>query len=459
MQTLPVPDRPRHLPSRLAVGLEVARALAGSLLLPLRLADFYFRREDMVSELRSDLEQGTAVPWQPQLPPGRPSRPLRVFVSCAETSGEIHAAGFVARLRARLEDLGAEPAELIGLGGARLRSAGVQTIEDPVARATMGLRGALAALPYYLDLLSRSGRALEGCDLAVLVDSPALHVPLGRIARRAGARVLHFVAPQYWGWAPWRTASYRGAVDRGLTILPFEPDWFARRGVPTLHVGHPLLDALPAQVPSPADPDRRAIALLPGSRRGIVRRNLPWMLAVLRRVRARLGDVEVVLPHADGELAPLLREELARAGATGWVRLEPGNLHASLARARAAFSVSGTILVDLLHQRIPTVVVYGLGSELSRRLSTHILLAPWFALPNLLAAEEVLPEFAYAGEGIQAEVGAALERCYNDEAWRRRCIAGLERAARRLGPPGALDRAVDAALDLCAAPPSGATES
>jgi lipid-A-disaccharide synthase len=378
-----------------------------------------------------------------------------VFVSCAETSGEIHAVGVVRALTARLAAAGAPAPELVGLGGEALRAAGVRTLGDPVSRATMGFRGALGALPYYLDLMERSGQELARCDLAVLVDSPALHIPLGRVARSAGTRVVQFVAPQHWGWAPWRAAGLRSAVDRVLTILPFEPAWFARRGIETVHVGHPLLDALPAAVPAPDDPARTALALLPGSRAGVIDRNLPWMLAVLRRVRAQLGAREVLLPHAPSSPhVERLRGHVEAAGASGWVRLEPGPLHDTLGRARAAFSVSGTVLVDLLHQRLPAVVIYGLGSQLSLRLSDHVLLAPWFALPNLLAGREVLPEFSYAGDRRQPEVGAALERCYNDEAWRARCRAGLELAAQRLGPPGACDRAAAASLELVSPAPA-----
>ncbi len=184
----------------------------------------------------------------------------------------------------------------------------------------------------------------------------------------------------------------------------------------------------------------------------MIDRNLPWMLAVLRRVRERLGPVEVVLPHGDTEHVGRVQGHIAAAGAEAWVRLELGSLHETLGRVRAAFSVSGTILVDLLHQRIPAVVVYGLSNQALYRLYPQVLLAPWFALPNLVVGDQVLPEFAYAGDRRQVEVGAALERCYNDEPWRRACLAGLDLAARRLGPRGACERAAAAALQLLAEP-------
>ncbi|MEO6709319.1 MAG: hypothetical protein ABI054_04835, partial [Planctomycetota bacterium] len=287
-------------------------------------------------------------------------------------------------------------------------------------------------------------------DVCLFVDSPALHVPLGHIARRAGVPVVHFVAPQHWGWAPWRARGYRSAVDRALTILPFEQAWFARRGVPTLHVGHPLLDAL-LDVPVGApDESSRTIALLPGSRRKVIERNLPWMLARLAELRTEFPDLDVVLPHGRSELGQLLRSHIEAAGASSWVRLETGDLHQSLRSVRAAFSVSGTVLLDLLHHRLPTVVAYRLGGAAGPWMYEHLLTPPWFASVNLLAGREVLPEFCFAGDGPLEAVREALRRAFGDPLWRAECGRGLELAAQRLGPSGACRRAAEVVLELAA---------
>jgi len=183
----------RAPPPALNVALELARALGGAALFPLRFADAVFTHGALHDELLADLGAERAPLEAPSGP--APAQPVRLFVSAAETSGEQHALQILEALRARLAELGAAPWELVGLGGERLRAAGVRTVGDPVANATMGV-ATLSRVPYYLGLLRDAAVELATCDLALLVDSPALHVPLGRIARRAGARVVHFVAPQ-----------------------------------------------------------------------------------------------------------------------------------------------------------------------------------------------------------------------------------------------------------------------
>src|SRR5688572_3635857 len=206
----------------------------------------------------------------------------------------------------------------------------------------------LRSLPFYARLLARTGETLARFrpDLVVPVDSPALFVPLARIARHAGLTSTHLVAPQYWAWAPWRVRAYREAFALALTILPFEPAFWGRHGVRTAHVGHPALDGL-APAPPPDDPRRTTLVLLPGSRASVIARNLPWMLVTARALLARHPGLELVLPHESGHHRATFEAALDAAGMREHVRLALGDLHGELASARAALSVSGTVLIDL----------------------------------------------------------------------------------------------------------------
>jgi lipid-A-disaccharide synthase len=283
----------------------------------------------------------------------------------------------------------------------------------------------------------------------VPVDSPALFVPLARIARRAGLASAHFVAPQYWAWAPWRVRAYREAFDLALTILPFEPAFWARHGVRTAHVGHPALDGLPP-APPPDDARRTTLVLLPGSRASVIARNLPWMLARARELVARHPGLELVLPHEGHEHRAAFEDALAAAGMRERVRLALGDLHAELGRARAALAVSGTVLIDLLHHRLPAAVLYRVERALAARAAPHLLTVPWFSIVNLIARAPLHWEACFAGEGPREACLAHLERALFDPAFRARNLAEQEAAAARLGPSGAVERAARHVLALAA---------
>ena len=437
---------------RSLVAREVLRAAGAGALLPFRAVRYLATRPAQRREIVRLLDTPSGVADDPEARP-LPARPLRIFVSCAEASGEIHAVSLVRAIRSEIARRGGPEPELAALGGVRLEAEGVRHLGRPVERAAMGFSGPVQNLSYYADLLRRAAAHFEvdRPDVCVPVDSPALHVPLARVARAHGVPVAHFVTPQYWGWAPWRARGYRRAVDRALSILPFEPGWFERRSIAVAHVGHPLLDAL-ASVPSTCPPeDSHRLAILPGSRLGVIERNLPWMLGATARLRAKRPELRVAVVHERRELAEPIEAAIERAGATAWARSQTGDLHGSLARARCALSVSGTVLLDLLHHRLPTVVVYRLANARSTWAARRFLTVPWFASVNLLAGREVYPEFCFHGDGPEAEIDLALDRAFADEAWRASCAQGLELAARRLGPPGAAARAASQVLDLALA--------
>ena len=443
---------PRPHPRR-AARLELVRALLGVAGLPLRLGWFALTRRRWKRRLAVHLNDPAPVLEAPPLPAhvSFPDRPLRFCLSCGEASSAGHAARVAEALRAVCREAGAPPPELFGLGPAALSEAGVDCIADPTAAATMGGQGVFKEIPFYLDVLEAAAQAFadQRPDAFVPVDAPALHVPLARIARRYGVPTVHMVAPQYWAWGPWRAAAYRKVVARALTIFAWEPGWFADRAVPTAHVGHPQLDVLQTvEVTAPEAESRCELVLLPGSRRGEVSVHLPWMLRAAAPLAHEVPGFKITVAQSGAELRPLIESILEHSEVQA--TLEVGDLHATLSRARSALAASGTVLTDLLHHRLPAVVIYALRGGLRSRLVPTLLTTPFFSTTNLLAGEELLPErgFRANAEGPLEEVSTLLRRAHLDAEWRAECQAGLQRAAERLGPAGAARRCAQHVLEV-----------
>jgi len=339
---------------------------------------------------------------------------------------------------------------LYGLGPASLAQANVECIADPTARATMGGQGVSKEIPFYLNLLQSAAQSFADRrpDAFVPVDAPALHLPLARIARRYGIPSVHLVAPQYWAWGPWRVGAYRKVITRALTIFPWEPGWFADRAVATAHVGHPQMDVLQGLEAAPGNETRKELVLLPGSRRGEVALHLPWMLRAAAPLAAEVPDLVITVAQSGDELSGQIEQLLAESAVQA--SLEVGDLHRTLSRARSALAASGTVLTDLLHHRLPTVVIYALHGSLRSRLVPALLTTPYFSTTNLLAGCEVLPEHGLqaGAEGPLEEVQFQVRRAHLDEGWRRECQAQLDQAAARIGPGGAARRCAQHVLDV-----------
>lgn len=356
------------------------------------------RRLAMFEQLRS-----TSLEPLPEVLPEPEVSLKKVILSCGDNSGETHALRLLAQLQARHPGLQVE-----GFGGRRLGQAGMD-IWNPLADLNvMGFKDVAAQLPLFFGAVHQFAKRLrqDPPDVVVLVDYPGMNRHLLRIAQRQGVKVVHYIAPQLWAWAPWRVRDFRCA-DRLLTILPFEQDWYAQHGAEAPFVGHPLADSLAAH-PETWDPPLTGIslggqggqggpetqaewiAILPGSRRREIRENLSLMLAAAALLQKKRPQVRFVLPHQRAEVWPLLEELLSEAPIE--VERAPDQFHEVLRVCRGAWVVSGTASLEVAALGIPSVVVYRMGSRFGAWLAGHALAVPYVGAANLIAGEEVAPE-------------------------------------------------------------------
>lgn len=366
----------------------------------------------------------------------RSSRP-HVFVSAGEASGEGHAARLV-------QALAPEGIRFSCFGGPSMAAAGGTLLYPLSQHAVMGLVGVLRHLPLILRAHARFLRLLreDPPDLAVLVDYPGLHLVMAKAARRHGVPVLHYIAPQYWAWGPWRMRRYRRSVDATLTILPFEPRFFARFDIPAGYIGHPLLDQAgePAgAAAAPARGDAPLLVVLPGSRSAEIRANLPGLVEVTARARAAVPALQVVVVHRDNRKAAAIRAMLAELGAEH-VEVQEGPVAPWLARARVVVAKSGTGSLEACLHGVPTVVIYRVSNPLAVWGYRNLVQVPFIAAANLVAGRAVVPEFCFHGSQHWQQVAAATVALLADGPARAACLAGLREVRTRLGSPGATAR-------------------
>lgn len=432
------------------VALEVAvtllREVLRTLLVPFRLLAYLPTRHRWRAVAREVLaEAAHAAPESPEKAlrdffderqPRRGERP-HLFVSAGEASGEAHAARLVHALP--------KSVRTTAFGGHVLAEAGASVRVALSEHAVMGVVGVLRQLPLILRAFASYLRLLrdDPPDLVVLVDYPGLHVVMAKAARRRMIPVLHYVAPQYWAWGPWRMRRYRRSVGATLTILPFETAFFRRFAIPAAYIGHPLVDDIALHPPEPAAVakvrERRTLVLLPGSRRAEIETNLPGMLDVARRIVANDPSCRVVLPHKNRARTPLIRSLLEREKAL-FVDHHEGPLAHWLAGAHVVLAKSGTGSLEACLHGVPTIVVYRLRGLVSTLGYHNILSVPWIAAANLIAGRAVVPEFCFHRPSGWDDVTKQALLFWNDTNARITAMQGLAEVRRRLGEPGATAR-------------------
>jgi len=370
------------------------------------------------------------------------------MISCGEPSGDLYAAELARRIRAR------DPAAVItGFGGERLRAAGADLLGDFSGLSVTGLLEVARVLPRTYRMFRRlvAAARAERPDVLVAVDFPDFNFRLAAKVRRLGVPIVYYISPQLWAWRSGRMKTMRALADRVLVIFPFEEQIYKDAGVPVEWVGHPLLDVMPAPRPkhplaaemglSTAAP---IVALLPGSRRNEVRSTLPGLAAAARQIRERLPSVQFVVARAPHITDDLL-SPLQSPGGVPAVVLD-GRADDVLQLADLALVASGTVTVQAALHECPMVVVYRL-SPLTYRLGRPFVRVSTFAMANLVAGKRVVPELIQ-DDFTPARVAAeALDILTNPER-AARMRDDLRDVRRRLGTPGASDRAARAVLEV-----------
>lgn len=422
---------------------EVLRALA----VPVHLLAFLAVRRRHAAATARALSAAPPDPTDDATLPARVVRPVagtpRVFLSCGEASGEELALRLLDGLATLRADDASPAPHVIAFGGARLAARGVE-LRFPLAdHAVMGLAGVLRSIPLLLRAFAAYLRILrdERIDLVLLIDYPGLHLVMAEAARRRGIPVVHYVAPQYWAWGPWRMRRYRRAVDATLTILPFEPAFFGAAGLASQYVGHPLLDAPPGPPLLDAHRDRPILLLLPGSRRQEIEFHLAPMVELARGLRADQPNLRVVIAHRDPRRVALIRERLAAQPDSGFVEVQELEPRRVLPHARVCLVKSGTGSLEACLHGVPSVVVYVVHGALARFVRRHLLTVPYFASANLCMAKELVPELAIETAADWARAGTRLRALWADGEERELCLRGLAALRARLGEPGASQRA------------------
>ena len=346
-----------------------------------------------------------------------------------------------------------QPLEFFGVGGDRMRAVGCDTVVDSRDLAVVGISEILSHLPkiwgLFHKLMAESDKRKP--DLAIIIDSPAFNWRVARQMKKRGISVVYYVCPQFWAWRQGRVRLLRKYVDKALVIFPFEEKFYRDRGVDATFVGHPLADLPRPEIDRASyaaqydlDPAKPWITLMPGSRVKEVRMNLP----VILESAVKLGSAyEFLLP-----VAPTLDRSFLQSlmGDRSSVRLVSEALPA-LAHSRAGIIASGTATVEAALMGTPFVMVYRV-SPLTYRLGRPRVKVPHFAMVNLIAGLEVVPELVQHDFTAENVVGR-LNEIIVDTAARNKMIEGLVGVKARLG--GAkegtvhpVDRAADAILSI-----------
>ncbi len=368
-----------------------------------------------------------------------PSRPT-IMVSAGEASGDIHAAH---ALQALIDS--GVVFDCFGMGADRLKAAGMELTLDCRELAVIGIVDVLINYPRFLRRLATLRQAMKERqpDLLVIVDYPDFNLKLAETAKALGIPVLFYISPQIWAWRKKRIHRIGSLVSHMAVLFPFEVDVYEQENIPVTYVGHPLVDdaksefsAGEAREQLKLSLDANLVALLPGSRNGELKRNLPVMLETAVLLKKRYPEIQFVLPVAPTLETDTVNDMLENVSLN--VHLVNAQSYNVMRAADAVLSASGTATLETAMLGTPMTIMYVINA-VNYWIMKRLIQIDNIGLVNIVAGKRICQEFVQ-NECDPELIADELEKCLFNQNYKQTMMTELANVRQKMGTGGASQR-------------------
>ncbi|MBN2542817.1 lipid-A-disaccharide synthase [bacterium] len=365
-----------------------------------------------------------------------------ILITTGEASGDLIASHLVKKLMELVPDL-----SFFGVGGEKLKEQGVELLFGVDNLAIIGFGGVLKAIPDFLRIRKTIVKEAEkrGTRLVIMVDCPDFNLRIARKLKKIGCKIVYYISPQVWVWRGWRIKKIQKYIDLNIPILPFEEEYFKKRGVEnTKFVGHPFIDIVKPGLSREEFIAKHGLperfwGILPGSRRREISRILPVMLDAFKILTDRIPGLYGVIPVAPGLDKGFVDSYISEN--TNNVKTIRGFAHEVQAYSEFGIVTSGSATLESAILSLPMAAVY-ITDFLTWHVARRLLKVSHVSLVNLVSGQETIPELLQK-ELTPTKLADTILEYFENEGKLEDMKAGLKSVREQLGDSGAVKRAAE----------------
>ncbi|MGL5771620.1 MAG: lipid-A-disaccharide synthase [Bacteroidales bacterium] len=358
---------------------------------------------------------------------------MKYYLIAGEASGDLHASHLMAAIK-QLDP----KAEFRFFGGDEMQKVGGTLVKHYRELAYMGFVDVALHLRTILRNMSQCKEDIRDFrpDIVIPVDYPGFNLKIARYVHdELKIPVYYYISPKIWAWKEGRIKAIKKYVNKILSILPFEVDYFKKHNYIVDYVGNPSLDEITNYLGEHTNEsdliagDKPVLALLCGSRKQEIRDNLPLML----EAASAFPQYRIIIAGAPGV------EKSAYADFIKGYQVEIlfGETYRILHSADAALVTSGTATLETALFGVPQIVCYRTGGgKLFYKIMEKMLKVPYVSLVNLIANKPVVTELL-GYKANEENLKAELDKLTNDPNYKKAILSGYAEMREKLGDPGA----------------------
>lgn len=350
----------------------------------------------------------------------------------------MHGSGLIKALLSQLPDM-----QIYGMGGELMKAAGAVLFCQIGRISVIGFIEVVKKLPLYKNIFKGLCARLdsEKPDAVILIDYPGFNVRFAKEAKKRNIPVIYYISPQVWAWHKGRIETIRRCVDKMLVLFEFEKALYKSHNVDAVFVGHPLVETTKTSMSKEEaartlglDSAKKAVALLPGSRKTEVKKILPVMLKTAGiMARRNNGGIQFILIKSP--IVDLGVYEKMLEGSPLQIKIVGQDRCNAINACGLALVASGTATLEAAILGVPMVLVYKV-SFLTWLIARALIRIPYIGLVNVIAGEKIVPEFIQFGARPEKIAAECLD-ILNSSSRTALLQSQLNDVKKKLGPPGA----------------------
>jgi len=357
----------------------------------------------------------------------------KIMLVAGEASGDQLGGRLMAALKAKQDHI-----RFIGVGGPRMEREGLQSLFPMNEMSVMGLTEVVPHIPHLLKRISQTAdfAKSEKPDVVITIDAPDFSFRVGKKLKGKGIPLVHYVAPSVWAWRAGRAKKIAGFLDHLLALLPFEPPYFEKEGLPTTFIGHSAVeerhdgDGERFRTQHDLKAGQKLLAVLPGSRNSEVKRLLPVFKQVIDDIAAKYPDARIVVPTVS-KVVDTVTDEMKSWPLDPIVVATDQERHDAFAAADCALAASGTVSLELAIAGVPHVIAYQVN-VVTGWIAKRLIKIDTVTIVNLVLGTKLIPEFLQ-DKCKAKKIVPVLETLMADSPERAAQIDGFDKACTLLG--------------------------
>tara|TARA_Y100000589_G_C27161847_1_gene633111 strand:- start:946 stop:2124 length:1179 start_codon:yes stop_codon:yes gene_type:complete len=386
----------------------------------------------------------------------------KIFISTGEVSGDLHGSLLVNALLAESKKRSIN-LEIFGLGGERMKNAGVKVFYDTTPISAIGIWEAIPLIIPTLKIQKKFFKFLksQSPDCLILIDYMGPNINIGRKLKREKNKIpiFYYIAPQEWAWRVGNntTTDLIGFSDKIFAIFKQEANFYKKMGGKVYWVGHPMVDLIQKKPTKKESRDflnlkanENILLIMPASRPQELKYLLPNFLKVAKKLQLKYPNLIVFIPSCRDEFDEKFKKSLKKFKLDGRIisskEIEKNKTYI-YSLSILALCKSGTVNMELALYGIPQLVGYRV-SRVTAFIAKRLLnfKVRYISPVNLLLKRKVIPEFVqkdFKTEKMFDKSCKLIESIYQ----RKKIKKGYQLLKKELGEVGVLNRAASEILN------------